>query len=290
MGIERKAGINLNKDEAPIVTMSSLKGGTGKSTISFNFASYLARKGQKVLIIDLDYQRNMSSNFDKKLNNKQMQDCSIINIFKHDAKDPQKPFDFHPAPVGHDLSLISSYRNLDDVDMLMSKRAGVAPYVLMHLIYAEKLQNKYDWIIIDTHNNFKTLTKNAFIVSDAILSPVTESRYSITAVGDMIKRLKELKRSYFNVKLGRSDITAKLYFIGNMIEYNTNLSKQFASLVKSNSSFIAGFHKRSIFQKSTATYHSIYSYVDDNKDYSDKRIIRNEISPEFRKIEKTIKD
>ena len=43
-----------------IITFAAVKGGVGKTTLSYNFSAYLADLGYKVLMIDFDHQCNLS--------------------------------------------------------------------------------------------------------------------------------------------------------------------------------------------------------------------------------------
>ena len=42
------------------IGMVNLKGGVGKSTLSYELATILSNQGKKVLVIDMDQQRNLS--------------------------------------------------------------------------------------------------------------------------------------------------------------------------------------------------------------------------------------
>ncbi len=46
-----------------VITVGNNKGGVGKTMQCFQLACYLASKGKKVLVIDLDSQANLSSTF-----------------------------------------------------------------------------------------------------------------------------------------------------------------------------------------------------------------------------------
>lgn len=47
-----------------IITTWNLKGGTGKTTTTFNLAATYAAQDKKVLVLDLDMQANLTSFFD----------------------------------------------------------------------------------------------------------------------------------------------------------------------------------------------------------------------------------
>ncbi|MUK57441.1 AAA family ATPase, partial [Pseudomonas aeruginosa] len=59
-----------------IITFAAIKGGVGKTTLSYNFSEYLASVGKKVLLIDMDHQCNLSQ-----LLNVYEQENTVLSIF-----------------------------------------------------------------------------------------------------------------------------------------------------------------------------------------------------------------
>jgi len=62
-----------------IITFAALKGGVGKTMISFNISSFLAEQGKKVLVVDVDPQGNVTNNFGI---DKTTVENSVNNIFE----------------------------------------------------------------------------------------------------------------------------------------------------------------------------------------------------------------
>ena len=46
-----------------VITFANIKGGVGKTTLSYNYGAYLANKGNKVLMLDLDQQSSLSRTY-----------------------------------------------------------------------------------------------------------------------------------------------------------------------------------------------------------------------------------
>src|SRR3989475_11127584 len=85
-----------------IVSIASQKGGTGKTTTSISLAAGLARKGKKVLLVDIDSQANSSKvllhhypTIDK--------DQTLYRTILH-----RKPLSIHPSNVAH-LDIVPSH-------------------------------------------------------------------------------------------------------------------------------------------------------------------------------------
>lgn len=66
------------------ITFSASKGGVGKTTMTFTFASFLVRQGYKVLLIDSDYQGNLSSTYESYTNKNTLYDVFTGGLAKLD--------------------------------------------------------------------------------------------------------------------------------------------------------------------------------------------------------------
>lgn len=275
---------------AKVITYASTKGGCGKSVISDATASYLVRKHKRVLLIDLNSQMDLTLEFD--LSKKQLNQSNIYRAFVHDAKNPQASFpeDFKPARIGKDLDIFSSSKELRNVDSLMRNNMTIAPYVLSHVFSKRSgldLLDKYDYIIIDTHNDTDIPVKNAFVMSDYILAPVVPSLFGINSVQDTIHVFNYLKQHLINPINQKSFIHAKLRFIGNLIRFNTRSSNLFLKATQNNPQFIAFIHELELFNKAQTLKMSIFDCAEreaKRNNRNDQRILENRIIPQLDKI------
>lgn len=86
-----------------IITFAAVKGGVGKTTLSYNFSAYLADLGYKVLMIDFDHQCNLSQIlgiYDQK--------NTVLSIFeKIDALHIEEKVKIHR--INNNIDLISGF-------------------------------------------------------------------------------------------------------------------------------------------------------------------------------------
>ena len=109
--------------------------------------------------------------------------------------------------------------------------------------------------MIDCHPDFSTATKNAIIVSDDILSPITPSEYGYKAKYNLKERLKELSEEAIDFTSHKSYVTANLYFLANMLKHNTTSSRDLLNSLKDenksgDNSCIAYIPYKELFNKS----------------------------------------
>lgn len=163
----------LKNDGAKIISVSSGKGGTGKSFVSTNIAVALAETGNKVLLIDLDLKfANLST---------------MLNV------NPKQNI-YHYLTYSKSLSdVITSYsKNLS----LILGESGKIDYPTFNFekskLFLNELKNisiQYDFIIVDTASGIDSGSLNILINSDEIILVTTPEP---TAVMDGYVILKML--------------------------------------------------------------------------------------------------
>lgn len=250
-----------------IVSFSAVDGGVGKTTLCFNFAEYLVYKGCKVCIVDKDHQVNLTQ-----LYNITDQSNTVANIYKGQG-------DVDIVNIKENLDIIKGYINLDIIEDSLQTVSNKDNLFFMWLEdnYESKNLSQYDYMIIDTHSDFRTATKNAATVSHAIVAPVRDS--DNTDSGNIAIRLARFKKENIDVRTRKSYCTAELLRVGSMVEHNTLLSKAFKKKIKNDDRYVTYFPKRSIFNKSLSDGKAItQKYIDNELDYSEKAFMEEYMS------------
>lgn len=185
-----------------IITFSAIKGGVGKTTLAYNYGEWLASKGKQVLFIDLDHQCNLTQSYDV-FNN----EGTVANIFRGKG-------DVSLLNVKENIDLIPGYLRLDRLEKELETKGykDMLLYMWLEDNYDDKGIEKYDYVIIDCHPDFSTATRNAIIVSHAVLSPVIPSEHGYQAKFNLQERLEEFKAEAFDFKTRESYVTAELFF------------------------------------------------------------------------------
>ena len=94
-----------------VVAIVNQKGGVGKSTTAINLAAYLAEKGEKILVVDMDPQGNATSGlgvipnsggcmYDVLLEGKPLQEVAVETNIRQDADRGTRCRARHDKPGG----------------------------------------------------------------------------------------------------------------------------------------------------------------------------------------------
>jgi len=152
------------------ITFCSVKGGTGKSTLSILTALVLKGMGEKVLFVDLDPQHSSSFFFSEDNSNK-----SIFRVLMGEPLQSQ-------LTTINGIDLLASDLRLLDTRTIETNRLRRALKDL-----------DYSYVIIDTAPTYDSLTQNAYLASDIIIIPSTLDPFSHKTAHFLLNKLYELE-------------------------------------------------------------------------------------------------
>ncbi len=147
----------------PILCVANQKGGVGKTTTAVNLAAGLARRGQRVLLIDLDIQGSATVTLGAMPSNGELSVAECLT-----AERPLSEVIRDTATEG--LKLAPAGERLAVVDIHLAT-ALAREHVLKRCL-ASSLPH-FDHVVIDTAPYLGLLTLNALVAADHVLIPVS---------------------------------------------------------------------------------------------------------------------
>ena len=154
-----------------IICFANLKGGTGKTTNAFNIAGVLAQT-QKVLVIDVDPQSNMTADMNFDLNEIYFDETpSVKDIFADGGRQlpPESIVQKNRISELPNLDIIPSSIYLFEIEDVVNARLD-RPLILARYIEDNRsFFEAYDYVIIDTNPSMSIFNVNAFLVADSII-------------------------------------------------------------------------------------------------------------------------
>lgn len=169
------------------IAIVNQKGGVGKTTSTINIAGELAGRNYKVLIIDMDSQGNSTQN----VGVENAENYSIIPALLE-----QKSI--------NEIILKTEIQNIDLVPGSFELKEAETEINDSLLIKntMDKLNNKYDFIIIDCPPSLGALTVNVLCYVEHVLVPIKtdiNSLHGYNALIDLIKAIKQEVNSKLNI-------------------------------------------------------------------------------------------
>jgi chromosome partitioning protein len=191
---------------ATTVSTINMKGGVGKTTLSFNLAWYAAwRHNRRVLAVDLDPQSNLSQYFmgaEGYLEYINRQQPTIVEVFEQFSAPTATRT--APTPLNPD-QVVQSLREWNDGSLLhlVPSRLELAwtlknPTEKAHLLprFLARLNDSYDLIIIDCAPTESILTTAAYLSSRFVLVPVKPEFLATIGLPLLARSLAEHRLSH----------------------------------------------------------------------------------------------
>jgi chromosome partitioning protein len=211
-----------------VVAVANQKGGVGKTTTALNLAASLAASGQRVLVIDVDPQGNLTSGVSLK---GQAAPAGTVYKALTQAEPVTDARPFILATRLPRLEIIPADRNLTgaEIEMVSLERREER---LRQLIAS--VREQYDYVFIDSPPSLGLLTLNALVAADSILIPLHCEYYALEGLADLWGTIRRV-RGALNATL---DIEGVLF---TMFDERTNLTQQVAGEVRA-------FFKEKVFR------------------------------------------
>lgn len=172
-----------------IISVVNNKGGIGKTTTAFNIGAGLAKKGRKILLVDLDSQANLTSCFGIDENN----DSNIGSLLDGSKYLPD---------VIHQLDLLDIIPGSTEMKTLERRLAGKTLVEMILSRKLEKMKSQYDYIILDCPPSLGLMTNSALYASEYYIIPIQAEFFAYKGINKMIEHVDQLRdETDINVQL-----------------------------------------------------------------------------------------
>src|SRR5258708_3796384 len=202
-----------------ILSVANQKGGVGKTTTAINLGTALAIAEQRILLVDMDPQGNLTSGVGLK-----GQSAPAGTIYQAiTATDPiEDPLAFTLDTRVKNMSLIPADRNLTGAELELVS----LPHRESRLRdFLAPLRDRFDLILIDTPPSLGLLTLNALVAADAVVIPLNCEYFALEGLADLVATLRRV-RAAMNPTLDIAGVLMTMY------DERTNLGQQVAKEIR----------------------------------------------------------
>lgn len=199
---------------AKTLVMAMQKGGTGKTTTTLNLGVELAKAGQRVLLIDIDPQANLTSGLGV---NPAKLKYSVYEVLLNSDKGCK----YAITQTEHGVDLIGSTLALAGAELELAGKIGREFFLREALT---QVASDYDYILIDPPPSLGLFTVNAMVAADAVLVPLQAHSFALDALGQLEATIKLVQK--LNQKLIIGGLVVTFY------DKRTVLSREIDSQVR----------------------------------------------------------
>lgn len=200
-----------------VISIANQKGGVAKTTTAINLAASLALAEQRVLLVDMDPQANLTSGVG--LKGQSAPGGTIYDALTGNGTNAES----FVLPTGIDhLSLIPADRHLTGAEIELVNMTDRERRLRDVLNF---LRGRYDFIFIDTPPSLGLLTLNSLVAADAVLVPLNCEYFALEGIAELMATIERVRAS-LNPDLSLEGVLLTMY------DERTNLGQQVSTNIR----------------------------------------------------------
>ncbi|MEO7007302.1 MAG: ParA family protein [Terrimesophilobacter sp.] len=172
-----------------VLSVSSLKGGVGKTTVTLGLASAAFSKRLRTLVVDLDPQSDVSTGMDINI-------TGHLNVADVLANPKEKTVRAAIAPSGWTKGRSGT------IDVMIGSPAAInfdGPHPTVREIWKleealANVESDYDLVLIDCAPSLNALTRTAWAASDRVAVVTEPGLFSVAAADRALRAIEEIRR------------------------------------------------------------------------------------------------
>ncbi|MBO1902025.1 ParA family protein [Leucobacter weissii] len=172
-----------------VLSVSSLKGGVGKTTVALGLASASFSRGLRTLVVDLDPQSDVSTGMD--VNPEEY--ANISNVLE----DPRE----RTVRSAIARSGWSKHHESGTIDLLVGSPSAInfdGPHPSVREIWKleealASVEADYDLVIVDCSPSLNALTRTAWAASDQVLVVTEPGLFAVSAADRALRAIEEVR-------------------------------------------------------------------------------------------------
>ena len=200
-----------------VIAIANQKGGVAKTTTAINLAASLAMANQRVLLIDLDPQANLTSGVGLK-----GMATAAGTVYDALSDDQLNPRDVVLATAIDHLSIIPADRNLTGAEIELVT-APNREQRFRRIVAA--LRDDFDFILVDSPPSLGLLTLNALVAADSVLVPINCEYFALEGIAELLSTIERVRDS-LNPGLRLEGVLLTMY------DDRTNLGQQVSANIR----------------------------------------------------------